>query len=276
MTVILSTGSASATVWPLPEPVAAGGALRDLVAWSTAAPARGTPRLVAWAAAVVLHGLVAGAVLWALAPVAGPPAPPLVRLVFVEPPPPPPAGPGPLEAQGPAPVEPVEPPKAVPAPRPPTPVRRAPARLPRPAPAPPRAAAPAQVAPSGPSNLDEGAGNGVPGGTPGGQPGGVVGGRGTGPLPAGQVAQPPQVVSRVAPDYPEAARRRGIEGLVLLEAVLDAEGRVAHDVAVLRSVPDLDAAAVAALRRWRFRPARDETGRAVPVILEVPIRFVLR
>jgi len=83
-------------------------------------------------------------------------------------------------------------------------------------------------------------------------------------------------VSRVAPDYPEAARRRGIEGLVLLEAVLDAEGRVAHDIAVLRSVPDLDAAAVAALRRWRFRPARDETGRAVPVILEVPIRFVLR
>jgi outer membrane biosynthesis protein TonB len=38
----------------------------------------------------------------------------------------------------------------------------------------------------------------------------------------------------------------------------------------------LDDAAAQALRRWRFRPARDHTNQPVRVILEVPVRFVLR
>jgi protein TonB len=45
---------------------------------------------------------------------------------------------------------------------------------------------------------------------------------------------------------------------------------------VLKSVAPLDAAAIAAVRQWRFRPARDADGRPVRVIMEVPVRFVLR
>jgi protein TonB len=116
----------------------------------------------------------------------------------------------------------------------------------------------------------------VVGGTPGGIKGGIVGGKGTGPVPAALVANAPVLIRRVEPRYPDMARRRGVEGLVLLEAVLDRDGRIESGVKVLRSIPALDDEAIAAVRQWRFRPARDNGGATVRVILEVPIRFVLR
>jgi protein TonB len=118
--------------------------------------------------------------------------------------------------------------------------------------------------------------NGVIGGVTGGQTGGVIGGQGTEALPVAQVANPPLLLSRVTPDYPRQARRQGVEGLVLLEAILDLEGRIEEEIKVLQSIPLLDDAAMQALRRWRFRPARDHTNQPVRVILEVPVRFVLK
>ena len=63
---------------------------------------------------------------------------------------------------------------------------------------------------------------------------------------------------------------------MVLRAVVDGEGRVEQDIVVAQSVPALDGAAVAALRRWRFAPGRDAAGRPVRVLIEVPIRFQLR
>jgi protein TonB len=63
---------------------------------------------------------------------------------------------------------------------------------------------------------------------------------------------------------------------VLLEVVLDRSGRPEEDIRVLKSVALLDAAAIAAVRQWRFRPARDAGGHPVRVVMEVPVRFVLR
>jgi protein TonB len=177
----------------------------------------------------------------------------------------------------------VEPPKAEPVPKRPEPK---PVAKPRARPK-PRAAAPRPTVAPEPRPVQEvragsiagavdGAAAGVAGGVVGGQVGGVVAGRGSGPVPAGQVAQQPAVLSRVSPEYPRASRLAGVQGLVLLEAILDEQGRVDPDIKVLRSVPELDRAAVEALRRWRFKPARDERGQAVAVILEVPIRFKLR
>jgi protein TonB len=117
---------------------------------------------------------------------------------------------------------------------------------------------------------------GVIGGVKGGVSGGVIGGTGTGPLPVGQVANPPLLISRVVPEYPRPARQQGIEGLVVLEAILDLEGRIEDHIKILHSIPLLDEAAMRALRRWRFRPARDRDNRPVRVILEVPVRFVLK
>ncbi|HMV63502.1 MAG TPA: energy transducer TonB [Rhodocyclaceae bacterium] len=77
------------------------------------------------------------------------------------------------------------------------------------------------------------------------------------------------------PAYPAEARRRHLEGLVELWVEVGADGRPG-EIAVHRSsaVPDLDVAALDAVRRWRFVPARrGETPVAGEVI--VPLRFSL-
>jgi protein TonB len=76
------------------------------------------------------------------------------------------------------------------------------------------------------------------------------------------------------PVYPDVAMRARISGMVILEAVIDAEGRVAN-VKVLRSVPLLDQAAIDAVRQWEFTPTR-LNGVAVPVVMTVTVNFTLR
>jgi protein TonB len=78
----------------------------------------------------------------------------------------------------------------------------------------------------------------------------------------------------IAPTYPAIARSAHIQGVVILEAVLDAAGRV-QSVSVLRSIPLLDQAAVDAVRQWRFTPAL-LNGEAVPVVMTVTVNFTLR
>ncbi|MBM4244408.1 MAG: TonB family protein [Deltaproteobacteria bacterium] len=257
------------------------------------------PWTLAWAVAIVAYLVLVGL---ALLP-SSPPVEelPLVRMVFVEPPPPPalplgaPGGAGtaavvvePVPA--PAKVEPVpEPPQPVPVepdrlkrkaetkPEPkPKPRRKPPVEPPRTAEARPEPAA-QEAAPGVATGSVGGQADGVAGGVVGGFAGGVVGGTGSEPVPASGVANPPTLVHRVPPAYPDDARRRDVEGLVVVSAVLDRDGRIEADsLKVVRSIPLLDAAALSAVRQWRFRPARDQQGRTVRVLLEVPIRFVLR
>lgn len=68
----------------------------------------------------------------------------------------------------------------------------------------------------------------------------------------------PRVVKSVYPDYPMAARAQRLEGVVLLELVIEADGRVG-DVAVVSSPhPDLIPPAIACVRKWRFTPATED------------------
>ena len=60
-------------------------------------------------------------------------------------------------------------------------------------------------------------------------------------------------MSRVEPVYPPLAVRAHVHGVVILEAVVDRQGRV-ESVTVLRSIPLLDAAVIAAVRQWRYSP----------------------
>jgi len=93
---------------------------------------------------------------------------------------------------------------------------------------------------------------------------------------ADQVAHPPEIVTYVVPDYPAKAREEGIEGRVLLMVVIDESGKVEEDVQVEDSIPMLDRAAIDAVHRWSFTPARDEHGIPVRVQMEVPVPFVLK
>jgi TonB family protein len=90
------------------------------------------------------------------------------------------------------------------------------------------------------------------------------------------VSQPPVLVSRTLPAYPERARRLGIEGQVVLQFVVDQFGRVERDIQVIDSFPMFDQAAIDAVRQWRFSPARDRNGNAVRVVISVPLQFNLR
>ena len=88
-----------------------------------------------------------------------------------------------------------------------------------------------------------------------------------------QVDELPEAVTKVAPTYPEDARREGIDGTVLVQALVLRDGAVA-ETRVMKSIPALDAAAVDCVRQWRFKPALKD-GRPVAVWLAVPIRFSL-
>jgi len=93
------------------------------------------------------------------------------------------------------------------------------------------------------------------------------------PTPAWHIPVP---ISRVLPEYPGNARSQGVEGEVVLRAIVDRQGTVRREIVVVQSVPMLDRAAIEALRQWRFEPGRDAGNRAVPVVIEVPLRFRLR
>jgi len=84
---------------------------------------------------------------------------------------------------------------------------------------------------------------------------------------------PPAFLLRYKPPYPEQARSRHLEGVVLLLASVDINGRVSN--ATIRQSCGhalLDRAALEAVRSWRFSPAR-QGDNTVPAIVEIPIRF---
>lgn len=83
----------------------------------------------------------------------------------------------------------------------------------------------------------------------------------------------PVAVSSPPPRYPRSALRRGESGEVLLDVIVGANGRPLR-VEVERSsrVPALDAAAVEAVRRWRFQPAQRQ-GEPVPARVRIPVTF---
>jgi len=89
----------------------------------------------------------------------------------------------------------------------------------------------------------------------------------------GQGVREPKRISQVAPEYPELARRAGVQGTVILEAILDATGRV-ESVRVLRSQPLLDDAAIRAVRQWRYSPT-ELNGVPVPVLMTITVNFHL-
>jgi protein TonB len=204
------------------------------------------------------------------------PQPPdmLAFVVASTPPPPPPPPPPPVAPQQPRPVK-----QQVA----PTPVAQPVAAPPAPVEAPSEITAPA-AAPLADVPVRELAGleGGIAGGVPGGVAGGVMPAPPPPPPPPPAPAKPiriggaiaePRLVHRVNPDYPPIAISARKEGVVILEATVDANGAVS-EVRVLRSEPLLDKAAVDAVRQWRYAPLQ-LNGQAHPFILTVTVSFNL-
>jgi len=124
---------------------------------------------------------------------------------------------------------------------------------------------------------------GVMGGVEGGVPDGVVGGIVGGlpglaepsrePVRIGGRIQAPKLIRRVPPRYPALAVQTRLQFIVILEALVGSDGRV-RSVTVLRGHPFLDAAAVEAVRQWRYVPLL-LNGEPLEFVLTVTINFHL-
>lgn len=189
-------------------------------------------------------------------------------------------------------------PRQEPPPRPdPRPVEKPAEPVPQATPPVPPVAAPVVAAPAesrdqagvpeAPSAAPPSQGSGAGGGTGAGQgsgmgegkgPGigdGEGGGTGGGPYRPGSGITPPGLLREVKPQYTEDARRLGVEGDVVLEIVVKADGTVGNVRLMQRLGSGLDQRAVDAVRQWRFSPAR-RYGTPVDVLVEVAVEFKLR
>ena len=83
----------------------------------------------------------------------------------------------------------------------------------------------------------------------------------------------PERILAVPPAYPDSARDAGVQGLVLVEALVCSSGMI-FETRVIQSIPMLDQAAVTAIRQWLFEPARVNK-EPVAVWVAIPIRFTL-
>jgi protein TonB len=149
--------------------------------------------------------------------------------------------------------------------------------------------APAAVSPEPAGEDVVGVEGGVEGGVPGGVVGGVVGGlpeptpppppppppaAPKGPVRIGGQIQMPRLIKRVEPVYPPMAVSAHLQGVVILEAIVNEEGTV-KEVKVLRSVnPLLDREALTAVRQWKYEPVV-LNGTPVPFVLTVSLSFSL-
>jgi protein TonB len=94
------------------------------------------------------------------------------------------------------------------------------------------------------------------------------------PVRVGGGIRSPVKVRDVAPVYPQIAQAARVQGIVIIEATIGADGQVTN-ARVLRSVPLLDQAALEAVRQWQYTPT-SLNGVPVPVIMSVTVSFVLR
>jgi TonB family protein len=86
--------------------------------------------------------------------------------------------------------------------------------------------------------------------------------------------QPPVVKRMVAPDFPVELRRNGATGMVLIDCIIDATGRVQNPRVIEASDESLISPALYAIWRWEFEPARRD-GKPVATQATIPIRFAL-
>ena len=83
----------------------------------------------------------------------------------------------------------------------------------------------------------------------------------------------PVLITQVKPTYPDIARDAGVDGTVTVQALIGKDGHV-KDSKVVKSIAMLDAAALAAVKQFVFKPAL-ANNRPVAVWVAVPIRFSL-
>ncbi|HYT68601.1 MAG TPA: energy transducer TonB [Vicinamibacterales bacterium] len=91
------------------------------------------------------------------------------------------------------------------------------------------------------------------------------------PLRVGGNIVAPTKTKDVKPAYPPEAQTAHVQGVMIVEALVDANGKMAN-ARILRSIPILDAAALDAVSQWEFTPTL-LNGAPVSVIMTVTVNF---
>jgi len=84
----------------------------------------------------------------------------------------------------------------------------------------------------------------------------------------------PKLLKKVDPVYPEEAKANGVQGIVIIEAVIAKDGSVGS-AKVLRPVPLLDVAALDAVKQWKYEVTYVDND-PVEVIMVVTVNFTLK
>jgi TonB family protein len=122
-----------------------------------------------------------------------------------------------------------------------------------------------------------GQGTGIGSGRGSGLGEGWGGGTGGGAYRPGNGVETPKLIREIKPQYTAQAMRAKIQGEVLLECIVQPDGRVGN-IRVVRSLDSafgLDQEAIKAARQWRFQPGTKQ-GQPVPVLVTIAIAFTLR
>jgi protein TonB len=95
-----------------------------------------------------------------------------------------------------------------------------------------------------------------------------------GPYRVGGDVTAPKVLKHVEAEFSDEARRKKVQGTMLLSVVVGADGNP-HDIRVVSGLGHgLDENAIKALKQWRFEPASKD-GQPVPTIIRVEVTFHL-
>ena len=84
----------------------------------------------------------------------------------------------------------------------------------------------------------------------------------------------PRKIHHVMPIYPESARLAGVQGIVVIDAIIDRDGNVSEP-RIIQSVPLLDDAVLTAVRLWKYRPTT-VNGANVPSATTITVTFGLK
>lgn len=96
-----------------------------------------------------------------------------------------------------------------------------------------------------------------------------------GPIHVGGDVKPPEKINAPQPQYTEIARKARIQGVVIVQAIVNKNGDVTN-VKVLKGLPmGLEDEAVKAIKRWKFEPAT-LNGKPVDVYYNLTVNFRLQ
>ena len=88
------------------------------------------------------------------------------------------------------------------------------------------------------------------------------------------VSDKPELLKKVAPAYPELARKAQVEGVVVVKILIDTNGDI-EDAQIFKSIPMLDRAAIDAAMKFKFTPGK-QRDRFVKVWMKLPFKFNLK